>query len=334
MRTGKLNSEELKDAVLSRIEHRRDEVITGAALGEDCASFRSDGLILISGDPVTGETSKIGELAIRVAANDIWAGGGEPFLVMLTIIAPVTYTPEDIKKIMTDAEAEAKAQNIEIAGGHTEFSDAVNRVIVCCTALGKAAKHFKVKSASVGESIVVTKYIGLEGTALLAEAFAERLENSLGKDAVEEALSLAKLTDVSAESKIARRCGITSMHDITEGGIYGAVSELCEGAGVGARLYTDKIPVLPVTKAVCAELGADPYRLISSGSMLITTKDPGALIEALSKAGIKASVVGEITEGKPTAIDGGNEITLDVRADELFRLTQTAEKTRQRSVTS
>ena len=31
-------------------------------------------------------------------------------------------------------------------------------------------------------------------------------------------------------------------------------------------------------------------------------------------------MVGEITEGKPTAIDGGNEITLDVRADELFRL--------------
>ena len=113
------------------------------------------------------------------------------------------------------------------------------------------------------------------------------MKTALAKTRSRRRYRFAKLTDVSAESKIARRCGITSMHDITEGGIYGAVSELCEGAGVGARLYTDKIPVLPVTKAVCAELGADLYRLISSGSMLITTKDPGALIEALSKAALK-----------------------------------------------
>lgn len=322
MRTGKLSSTELKEAVLSQISHRRTEIVSGAALGEDCASFLADGLMLISTDPVTGETAEIGSLAIKVAANDIWAGGGEPFLVMLTIIAPVHYNPQDIKGIMSDAEAEAARQNIEIAGGHTEFSDSVNRVIVCCTAVGRAAKHFKVQSSKVGDSIVVTKHIGLEGTALLAEAFADRLTNALGGRVVQDALALSKLTDVGKDSRIAKKSRITSMHDITEGGIYGALSELCEGAGVGARLYTEKIPVLPCTLAICKELCIDPYRLISSGSLLITTSDPDALIGALQKEGINAALVGEITQGKPIAYTPQGEIELDVRTDEFFRITQ------------
>jgi len=308
--------------VLSRIAHRRDEVITGAALGEDCASFAADGLILVSSDPVTGETANIGSLSVKVATNDIWAGGGEPFLLMLTIIAPPTYTAEDIAAIMDDAEAEAKRQNVEIAGGHTEFSDAVNRALLSCTAIGKANKHFKVSSTMPGDSVIVTKYIALEGTALLAESYRDRLTNKLSSEVVEEALRLSELTGVGAESRIARTLHVSSMHDITEGGVYGAISELCERAGVGARILTDRIPVLPCTKAICQELGADPYRLISSGSMMITTPEPLAVIDALQKSGIKATLIGTIEGTKALAVLEGAETELDVRPDEYFRLTQ------------
>jgi hydrogenase expression/formation protein HypE len=322
MRIGKLGSGELQEAVLSRISHRRKEVITGAAIGEDCASFSSDGLMLISSDPITGETQNIGSLAVKVAANDVWAGGGEPFLLMLTIIAPVTGTPRDIAAVMDDAEAEAKRQNIEIAGGHTEFSDAVNRMIVSCTAVGKANKHFMVASARQGDGIVVTKHIGLEGTALLAEAFYKELSLKLPQDMLAEALELSKQTGVGEESRIARNLNITSMHDITEGGVYGAVSELCERAGIGARIFTQSIPLLPCTKAICEALKVDPYRLLSSGSMLITTPEPQALIAEMGKQGIKATLIGEICSDKAVAINGDQMLVLDVRPDEYIRLTQ------------
>lgn len=322
MRTGKLASGELREAVLSRIGHRRDEVVTGAAIGEDCASFTADGLILISSDPVTGETANIGSLAVRVATNDIWAGGGEPFLLMLTIIAPVTYTPQDIAAIMDDAEAEAKRQNVEIAGGHTEFSDAVNRVIVSCTAVGKAHKHFKVAGARQGDAVIVTKHVALEGTALLAEAFYKDLKNILPGDVLEEALKLTAHTGVGQESRIARDLNVTSMHDITEGGVYGAISELCERAGAGARIHTASIPLLPCTVAICAALGANPYRLVSSGSMLITTPEPRAVIDAIEKTGIKATQIGVIEGDKAIAVSGDQEIVLEVRPDEYCRLTQ------------
>ena len=107
MRYGKLTSDELKYSVLDVVKRRRKEVVCSAALGEDCASFKSEKLILISTDPITGTTVDIGSLSIKVASNDIYAAGGEPLLAMVTVIAPHDESIESIREIMLDAEKEA-----------------------------------------------------------------------------------------------------------------------------------------------------------------------------------------------------------------------------------
>ena len=88
------------------------------------------------------------------------------------------------------------------------------------------------------------------------------------------------------------------MHDVTEGGIFGAVSEICFSSGFGAKLFVDKIPLHPVTKKICEISGDDPYRLISSGSMLFATSEPDLAVSALEQEGIKAAVIGVVTEEK------------------------------------
>ena len=63
------------------------------------------------------------------------------------------------------------------------------------------------------------------------------------------------------------------MHDITEGGVFGAAWEMAEASGCGMVLYPEKVLMHPITKKICQKFGIDPYRLISSGSMLIACDD-------------------------------------------------------------
>lgn len=319
MRLGKLSSKELKTNVLEVIKHRRSEILCGAAIGEDCAEFSGSGRFLISTDPITGKTDSLGSLAITVASNDIIASGGEPFLAMLTIIAPKTATPDDIKVVMEDAEKEAKKMNIEIAGGHTEFSDAVNRMIASCTVVGKTTKHIAATSPKIGDSIIVTKDIALEGINIIVENLAKELK--LTAEEIAEAKSYSHSLSILDEGRICRDFDVSSMHDITEGGVFGAVSEVCEGSGVGAELIVENIPVTELSKKVCQSIGVDIYRLLSSGSLLVTTSKPDELIELLNANNIKATNIGKIKGVLPYAIfpDGTKE-KLKVTPDELLKI--------------
>ncbi len=111
------------------------------------------------------------------------------------------------------------------------------------------------------------------------------------------------------------------MHDITEGGVFGAVHELCEASNLGCVLHSDNIPILNVTQKICDHFSINPNRLIGSGSMLITTSNTKEMIAALISSGIKASVIGQTTKDGMTLINGDilTELT-PPQADELFSI--------------
>lgn len=313
---GKLNPQQLKDNVLALINKRRSEVILGAAPAEDCAAIKSDKLILLTTDPITASDVHCAKSAIDICCNDLAASGAEPVGVLLTIILPPTCTEQDVKELMTEAEKTAKLLNVDIIGGHTEFSDAVNRIVVCATAVGTAEKIISSSSAQEGDSIIVTKYLALEGTAILAA----RLEKMLSLQQINEAKNLFEQTSVVKEGLIARRLPITTMHDITEGGIFGAVCEVAAASGLGASLNCEDMPFLTVTDQICTQLGVDKYKLISSGSMLITTACPQEVVQQLEKHGIKATVIGKMTKGQTIAKLGGKAFEISVQPDEIGRI--------------
>ncbi len=320
MRLGKLTGKELKDYVLSNISRRRKEVIASAALGADCARIAPCGDILVHTDPITGEAVNIGSLAIEVSANDIIAGGGEPLAFLITLILPETSDISDVDRIMRDAEREAAAWDAEIVGGHTEFTDAVTRPVVNAVAIGKAVEGWKPHKPEVGDRVIVTKTLAIEGTVLLADMYSEKL--GLGVSDLAELEIYRKSTGILPEGRALRLAGIScNMHDVTEGGIFGAAYELAHGYGIGIALDAEKIPFGSLSLKVCSALGADPYRLISSGSMLIIASDADAVLEALAAHGIKGTVVGSVTDGEGLTVrypDGREEFT-DISADELYR---------------
>ena len=318
MASGKLSGKNLRENVLDLLSSRRGEVLVGAGVASDCASLCSEGTLVVHTDPITGATKEIGSLAVKVVLNDIAAGYGEPIALLLTLLLPETMSYEDVKHIMLDAEAEATKWNAEIIGGHTEFTDAVTRPVVNAVGVGKRATNYVAYKPQIGDGIIVTKKVALEGTFILAEQYANRL--NLLEDELLEIKKYSELTSVMAEAKAIRESGISAcMHDITEGGVLGAVKELCDITGVGATVYVDKIPVSELTKKVTTALKVNPLRLISSGSMLIVTANATEAIKALAEANIDATLIGEITLGDARLINKENIEIINVEPDELYR---------------
>jgi len=326
MKIGKLDTELLRRLVFKNIKLHRDEVLVRPGIGEDCAVIDyGKYACVMSTDPITGAASEVGRLAVNITCNDIASNGVEPLGIMLTILVPEGTTEEEIDFIMKQAGEEAQKLNVEIIGGHTEITNAVNRVVISSTAIGREIKDKIVISsgAKVGDKIIMSKTAGLEGTGIIAYDLENKLISTISQEIIERAKKMVDNISVVEEGIIGGKIGVSSMHDVTEGGILGAVWEICEAAGLGCIIYKDKINIAEETKEICNFLNIDPLRLISSGTMLMTISSDKVedLVLELNKKEIKASVIGEVTKEGRYILEGDKKIEIEPpESDELYKV--------------
>ena len=247
MKVGKIPESVLKRSVFQQIHTRREEVFLGAGVGEDCAAVKllEDEMFVISTDPVTGTATDIGHLAIHITLNDLASAGAEPVGVMLTILLPEQAQETDLKQMMGQIEKACAQANVQIMGGHTEVTRAVNQPIVNVCGVGKVkiGRLVSTAGAKPGDDILATKWIGLEGTSILAKEKEQELLGRYPKELVKVAQEFAQYLSVLPEAAVAMESGVSAMHDVTEGGIFGALWELAESSGVGLEIDLKKIPV-------------------------------------------------------------------------------------------
>ena len=327
MNIGKLTNEQLQQGVLSILRPTRSEVLLRPGIGEDCAALSfGDNICVVSTDPVTAAQKDLGRLAVHVSCNDAASSGAEPIALLLTLMAPPRATMADIEGIMRQALETAQELNVEIIGGHTEITDAVTRPILSGTVLASCPRNGLVKTAGgkVGDDLVLTKSAGIEGTYIIASDFKMRALEILGAKDLAFCQNLGKQITVVPEGLLAAKNGAHAMHDVTEGGVLGAVYELCMASGCGVLMEENDIAVLPQTKTLCAALRLDPLRLISSGCMLIACPDGKSMQFVLSQHGISSSVIGYLThrsEGlRIMCRDGQIRPMGEPRADEIYKL--------------
>ncbi len=306
LKPGKIPENILKRSVLGKISGKRPEVLLGSGVGEDCCVLAhfSDEVFVMSTDPITAAEKNTGDLAVLVTANDLASAGAEPVGILLTVLLPVGTTEEDISSLMGEVTDKCRELSIEIMGGHTEITDVVKKPLLSVTGVGKCPKDRVITTggAKPGMDLIVTKAIGLEGTSIIASEHRKELLTKLPADLIDRAASFINEMSVVEDGLTAAAAGASAMHDVTEGGIYGALWELAEASDVGLDCDLKKIPIRQETVEICEFYGIDPYRLISSGSMLIAAKDGNGVIEALKEKGIAASYIGRTTAGKDRVI--------------------------------
>ena len=326
MEIGEVPEAVLKRAVFRQIHTRREEVLVGAGVGEDCAALQlgPDEVFVLSTDPITGTDKNTGELAVQITANDLASAGAEPVALLLTVLLPVTADEPMIRRLMKEVDEACEKLHIQVVGGHTEVTAVVNQPVISVTGIGKAKKGHLVTTggAGIGDDVVATKWIGIEGTSIIAREKEQELLERFAAPFVEEAKNFDRFLSVVPDAAAAVKSGVTAMHDVTEGGIYGALWELAEASGVGLEIDLKKIPVRQETIELCEYYRLNPYQLISSGCMLMTAPDGRRLVRDLEKAGIHATLIGRCVDGKAKKILNGEDTAYLERpkTDELYKI--------------
>lgn len=327
LKTGKLDSKLLEEIVFKNIQYRRPEVITRPGIGEDCAVVDfGEYECVMSTDPITAAVSEIGRLAIHISCNDIASNGIEPLGIMLAVMLPEGTTKEEIEEMMKQAGQASAALGVEIIGGHTEITPAVNKPVIVSTAIGRAVKSSSQKAENMrpGDYIYITKKAGLEGTGIIACDRMDEVEKFLTADEISAAKEMLDQVSVVKEGVLAGQVGTSGMHDITEGGVLGAVWEMCDIADTGAEVWIDQIPVSEITKKICNYFNIDYLRLISSGCMMIMVppEKREELEKKISSAGIEITCIGKIkehNEGVFMILDEKKVEITPPESDELYK---------------
>lgn len=322
---GKIPPEILERIVMKPMENsriKRGDVVLRPKTGEDCSAIDPNGeFCVLSTDPITGAAKDIGWLAVQINCNDIYSAGAEPIGILLTVLLPPKSEEAVLEEIMAGALRGAEQRGIEILGGHTEVTDAVVKPIVSAAVIGKTRnrKILSTGGAAAGQDIVMTKYAGTEGTAILAKEWEEGLRRYLTEEELRNAQEMQAQLSVEREAEIAVAYGATAMHDATEGGVLGAVWEMAECSGLGVEIFVDKIPVREETKKICRAMKIDWTELISSGTMVIAAENGEKLAERLREEGIAAAVIGHLTEsGRYMRKDGKRLPLAQPKSDALY----------------
>lgn len=324
LKLGKLPPAVLEKYLLGMTGAASRDLLVPPSVGVDFGVVKSGGRqLIVSSDPVTGVRERIGWYAVNVSANDVATSGNRPRFIQSVILLPERASVRDVSKISEEMNRTASSLGITIVGGHTELTPGLKRPIVMTTAFAFAEEYVTAAGAKEGDSIMMTKTAGVEGTAICASDAPglDRLDPQL----LRRARGYFRRLSIVDEAEAAFGTGaVHAMHDCTEGGVLGAAFEMSVASGLGFEMDEAVIPVSAETAAICATLKIDPLRLISSGTLLLAVaggREP-VVASAVRKAGSTASIVGRFTKGRRVLLraDGTPERVEDAPTDELWKL--------------
>ncbi len=292
VREGKLSTNELKEC-FQYLKIKNEDIIKSSLIGEDCALIDIGKKILITTDPITTEVENIGMYLMYVSTNDIFAAGGIPKFGLITMIFPTTFSFDEVKEIFRNVGERASELGVDIVGGHTEFSDAVVRPVLSATILGELISEYNLKNIKSGDLIYVTKDLGIEGNKILS--YKKGIQSKYEDD----------LLSVAKEGKILQKYSeVVAMHDVTEGGIKGALEEMLYTLNLGAKIDFKKLPFDETTVELVEEYKMDLKTLISSGSMVVILNQPSQAIEnELKNNNIKFTCIGKVVENNKVVFE-------------------------------
>lgn len=173
---------------------------------------------------------------------------------------------------------------------------------------GSGGRRIPEKEGSLGADIVLSKWVGMDGMLQAARERTEELTERFTPAFIRQILSYEKDLYVGKEISIAKDMGVTSLFQITQGGLFAALWELSKELRTGIETDMKRFSILQETVEVCEFFRLNPYQLTSAGSFLFVTEEGEKLREVLLEEGIMASVIGKTVEGNGKIIKNGEDV--------------------------
>ena len=305
MEKGSLIERRLDNAVYNRIS-RKNKAVTGPGIGND---FSRVGNIILT----DGNSEKPEEAWIK-AMNNYACACAVPEGVRITMLLPESVKESQIKKWMDIFQRYADSCGVSIVGGHTQISDKAAAPFFAVQVFGTASGcNADKKSVRPGMGIVMCGYAGMLGTDILIRRNCERIKDRFGNMLNSECIFGPEACSILPAAETIRRVFAGSqrtevpyIHDISCGGVYAALWQLGRWADCGLLADNNKIPIRQETIEICECLDVNPYLIDGTGGLLMICSEEDVVLRELENAGIKAEVIGRITEGAERMVAFGD----------------------------
>lgn len=288
-------------------------VLTGSADAK-CAGIASGQALASGGDKMVIARAYLAAVSQLIARSaNAEAAKLHYVYANVTVMVPTRLREIKVRGMIGEAAVQAEETGIPIMGCHVQVSQSVAEPIATCVVNAGLERKGGDMSAVPGrriladEDIVMTKWLGLEGTAVIAQGSSERLCGRYPADLVGEAADFYRYLSVVTEAATAVKSGADYLYAVREGGVFGGLWELAAANGVGLVADLKCIPVRQETIELCEYFDLNPYELLAGGSLLIVTPNGGAMVRRLAEAGVPAAVIGRTTQGNDRIVRHGEE---------------------------
>jgi len=309
--SGKITDSGFGQIILPRCGHPRSEVLKGPSFGVDVSLINLPGGLglALTSDPLSLIPSlglqESAWLSVHLMANDMATTGFAPQYAQMVLNLPPNLTEADFTTYWDYIHQYCDQLGVAITGGHTGSIEGQNSTIAGGGTMLLTAPVNDIllsSKAEAGDAIIVTKACAMSSAAILAMSFPETVKAKLGKEVYDEGCGLfyqtSSLTDgLTAVGTDTRYPEVTAMHDVTEGGVLGAIYEMGIASGNGLLVHNELLPKGNAQQAICNLFGIDKRFCIGAGSMVVAAKkdDSHKVIKRLLQSGIQATIVGTFT---------------------------------------
>lgn len=298
-------------------------LIVGIEKPDDAAVYKiSDELALIQTvdfiTPVVDDPFIFGQIAAANSMSDVWAMGGKPLTAMNIVCFPVkTLDIAVLKDILRGGLEKMREAGVLLVGGHS-VEDTKLKYGLSVTGTIHPKRVTTKAGARPGNLLILTKPLGI---GILSTALKGGILDSSTLDA-----ALRSMTLLNKEaSELMQQVGADSCTDITGFGLLGHACEMCLQSGVGMKIDTGSIPLLPRLaefaqkglvpggahrnrefRLPMVELGPTPDWLVNilfdpqtSGGLLIAAPPQNAreiLSRIHQKGNTTAAIIGQVVE--------------------------------------
>lgn len=302
-----------------------ENVIVGLERADDAGVYKiSDDVALIQTvdffTPIVDDPYGFGQIAAANALSDVYAMGGTPKTAMNLVAFPVKEMDISIlRRIIQGGLDKLSEAGVVLIGGHS-IEDKELKYGLSITGVIHPSRVLTKKGLRAGDRLVLTKALGtgIVNTAIKAGMASADLTERITQ-------LMVRLNRDAAE--IMSAFDVTACTDVTGFGLLGHLAEMVCGSGASARIFSDRVPVIPeaLEFAAMGLIPAGAYKnrefrepMVSfsetvvrvrqdllfdpqtSGGLLISLSAGQAdeLVDAMKKRGIAdAAQIGEIITG-------------------------------------
>jgi predicted fused transcriptional regulator/phosphomethylpyrimidine kinase/hydrogenase maturation factor len=294
---GKVSREVFERSVLPFIPLDRELELDGATVK------LTDRTVIAHSPSIGVPLEALGFFAFHYAASNVACRFGRPTHMITGIYLPLKTSERDLKTIAKSLGDEAKKYGVKIAAGQTATYYGLELPFVSTTCLGEQIR--KPEPPREGDVVLLAGEVGGEAMWLTSLSRGTSDERWRGFTALQTILALNEIE------------GVRLLHDVSEGGVKGALTEVLRSLNLSLGFKTDDVAYVNGAKTLNQDLLCAP----SYGTLIVisTPASTGKIVRACAERGVQVSRLGSLGSGSGLFVDGAKvEEQARIEIDELY----------------